>query len=140
MKQSDVDADLASDGSSCPSCGADLTPGSLCDGLCVWCLLNPEALNRSADDAPRETDAPSASENHSLQVGVTLGPYEIVSRLGSGGMGQVYQAWDTRLCRHVAIKVLSGPFSADPLRIRRLEREARIVAGLNHPHICAVHD
>src|SRR5262249_42601841 len=55
-------------------------------------------------------------------------------------MGHVYLAWDARLCRTVAIKVLPPPFTADAERTRRLEREARIVAGLNHPRICAVHD
>jgi eukaryotic-like serine/threonine-protein kinase len=69
-----------------------------------------------------------------------LGPYEIVSLLGSGGMGEVYLAHDPRLGRHVAIKILPAAFSADPHRLWRFEREARAVASLNHPHICTVHD
>jgi serine/threonine protein kinase len=55
-------------------------------------------------------------------------------------MGEVYKARDTRLDRTVAIKVLSGPFAADPERRQRFEREARAVAALNHPHICHLHD
>jgi Tol biopolymer transport system component len=82
-------------------------------------------------------DVPGGAD---LDPGATLGPYEIVSALGRGGMGQVYLAWDTRLCRTVAIKVLAAALASDPERTRRLEREARILAGLNHPRICAVHD
>jgi eukaryotic-like serine/threonine-protein kinase len=75
-----------------------------------------------------------------LASGSRLGPYEIVSLLGSGGMGEVYLARDPRLGRHVAIKILPSEFSADPHRLWRFEREARAVASLNHPHICTVHD
>src|ERR1700722_9267676 len=63
-----------------------------------------------------------------------LGPYEILSQIGSGGMGEVYKALDTRLGREVAIKVLNEDFS------RRFEVEARTIASLNHPSICALHD
>ena len=76
----------------------------------------------------------------SLAPGIRLGPYEIVSALGSGGMGQVYRARDTRLNRVVAIKVLPPDLMATPDGRRRLAREARAVAALNHPHICALHD
>ena len=69
-----------------------------------------------------------------LEAGAKLGPYEIVSALGAGGMGEVYKARDTRLDRTVAVKVASGNFSD------RFEREARAVASLNHPHICTLHD
>ncbi len=69
-----------------------------------------------------------------------LGPYQILALLGSGGMGEVYCASDDRLGRRVAIKVLPAEMSADPDRRRRFEREARAIAALNHPHICAVHD
>jgi serine/threonine protein kinase/Tol biopolymer transport system component len=75
-----------------------------------------------------------------LTAGSRLGPYEIHSLLGSGGMGEVYLAHDPRLGRHVAIKILPAAFSADPDRLWRFEREARAVASLNHPHICTVHD
>ena len=69
-----------------------------------------------------------------------LGPYEILSRLGAGGMGEVYRARDTRLDRTVAIKVLPAEFSTNIERRQRFEREARIISSLNHPHICALYD
>ncbi|HEV3484990.1 MAG TPA: serine/threonine-protein kinase, partial [Vicinamibacterales bacterium] len=72
-----------------------------------------------------------------LAAGDTLGPYEIVGTLGAGGMGTVYRAQDTRLNRPVAIKVVGGTLTSD---VDVLEREARAVAALNHPHICALHD
>ncbi len=76
----------------------------------------------------------------SLAAGTRLGPYEVVAPLGAGGMGEVYRATDTRLGRTVAIKVLPAELSADPARRQRLEREARAVSTLNHPHICTLHD
>jgi serine/threonine-protein kinase len=69
-----------------------------------------------------------------------LGPYEILSAIGAGGMGEVYQARDTCLGRTVAIKVLPVGASADPARRLRFEQEARAVSTLNHPHICVLHD
>jgi Tol biopolymer transport system component len=76
----------------------------------------------------------------SLQPGARLGPYEIVAHIGSGGMGEVYKARDTRLNRDVALKVLPAPFARDPDRMARLEQEARAAASLNAPGIVAVHD
>ena len=75
-----------------------------------------------------------------LAAGTKLGPYEIVAPLGSGGMGDVYRAKDTRLGREVALKILPGSFAADADRLRRFEQEARAVAALNHPNILAVFD
>jgi eukaryotic-like serine/threonine-protein kinase len=75
-----------------------------------------------------------------LTAGTKLGPYEIQSALGAGGMGEVYRARDTRLERTVAIKVLPAHLSDNPERQQRLEREARAVSSLNHPHICALYD
>ena len=75
-----------------------------------------------------------------LSAGMQLGPYEILSALGAGGMGEVYRARDPRLGREVAIKVLPAAFSADVDRLRRFEQEARAAAALNHPHILAVFD
>src|SRR5215469_4829875 len=74
-----------------------------------------------------------------LVSGTRLGPYEILSPLGVGGMGEVYRAHDTRLNREVAIKVLPAALSSDPDRLRRFEQEARAAAALNHPNILAVH-
>ena len=76
----------------------------------------------------------------SLHAGARLGPYEIVSAIGAGGMGEVYKARDTRLRREVAVKVLPASFSSDPDRLARFEQEARAAAALNHPNILAVHD
>src|SRR5436309_1857030 len=69
-----------------------------------------------------------------------LGPYEILAKLGAGGMGEVYRARDTRLEREVAIKVLPAKFTRDPDRRKRFEREAKAVAALSHPNILAIHD
>jgi Tol biopolymer transport system component len=75
-----------------------------------------------------------------LTSGTRLGPYEILALVGSGGMGEVYRATDTRLGRTLAIKVLPAQVADHPERRQRFEREARTVASLNHPHICALHD
>jgi len=75
-----------------------------------------------------------------LAPGTHLGPYEIAEPLGSGGMGEVYRARDTRLDRTVAIKILPAQFSSDPVRKQRFEREAKTISNLNHPHICVLYD
>ena len=75
-----------------------------------------------------------------LSAGTRLGPYEILSPLGAGGMGEVYRARDERLKRDVAIKVLPASFSVDPDRLRRFEQEAQAAGVLNHPNITAVYD
>ena len=75
-----------------------------------------------------------------LSAGTKLGPYEVLSAIGAGGMGEVYKARDTRLDRIVAIKVLPTHL-ADRSELReRFEREAKTIASLNHPHICVLHD
>src|SRR6266567_1178129 len=76
----------------------------------------------------------------SLSAGTRLGPYEITTPLGAGGMGEVYRARDTRLGRDVAVKVLPSSFSADADRLRRFEQEACAAGALNHPNILIVHD
>jgi Tol biopolymer transport system component len=75
-----------------------------------------------------------------LSPGTQLGPYEITTPLGVGGMGEVYRARDTRLERTVAIKILPAQFSSDPVRKQRFEREAKTISSLNHPHICVLYD
>ena len=75
-----------------------------------------------------------------LAPGTKLGPYEILSPLGTGGMGEVYRARDTRLGRDVAVKIMPNEMSADAARKQRFEREAKIISGLNHPNICVLHD
>jgi serine/threonine protein kinase/Tol biopolymer transport system component len=72
-------------------------------------------------------------------VGRTLGSYRIVEKLGAGGMGEVYRATDVKLRRDVAIKILPEAFAADADRLARFEREARVLASLNHPHIAGIH-
>src|SRR5207244_1536483 len=74
-----------------------------------------------------------------LTPGTRLGPYEIASALGTGGMGEVYRARDTKLNRHVAIKVLLSAVANDPDRLARFSREAQVLASLNHPHIAQIH-
>ena len=74
-----------------------------------------------------------------LAAGTRLGPYEVVAALGAGGMGEVYRATDCRLGRDVAIKILPETFAADADRRARFEREARVVAALNHPNIVVLH-
>jgi eukaryotic-like serine/threonine-protein kinase len=74
-----------------------------------------------------------------LKPGDCLGSFDVIGALGSGGMGEVYRALDVKLGREVAIKVLPRAFAADPQRLARFDRESRIVASLNHPHIAAIH-
>src|SRR5712692_9216039 len=76
----------------------------------------------------------------SLGSGTKLGPYEILSKIGAGGMGEVYRARDTRLERTVAIKVLPSEFSRHAELRKRFEREARTLSSLSHPHICSLYD
>ena len=75
-----------------------------------------------------------------LSLGTRLGPYEIQSAIGAGGMGEVYRARDTRLDRTIAVKVLTPGLAADPEFRSRFEREARAISSLSHPHICVLHD
>ena len=75
-----------------------------------------------------------------LAAGTRLGPYEIGGIVGAGGMGEVYRAYDPRLSRSVAIKILPPSFAADPMRRQRFEREAKAIGALNHPNIVAVYD
>jgi serine/threonine protein kinase len=74
-----------------------------------------------------------------LDAGTRLGPYEVVSPIGKGGMGEVYRARDTKLERDVAIKVLPDELAADEDRVARFEREAKLLASLNHPNIASIH-
>src|SRR5512138_3428036 len=74
-----------------------------------------------------------------LAIGSHLGPYEIVSALGAGGMGEVYRARDTKLGRDVALKILPALFANDPDRLARFQREAQVLASLNHPNIAHIH-
>jgi serine/threonine-protein kinase len=74
-----------------------------------------------------------------LKAGTRLGPYEVTAPIGKGGMGEVFRACDTRLKREVALKLLPESLSRDPDRLARFQREAEILASLNHPNIAAIH-
>src|SRR5580698_8859141 len=74
-----------------------------------------------------------------LTVGTRLGPYEILAPIGAGGMGEVYRAKDTKLKREVALKVLPDSFAGDPERMARFQREAQVLASLNHSNIAAIY-
>ena len=74
-----------------------------------------------------------------LTAGTRLGPYEILAPIGAGGIGEVYRARDTKLDREVAIKVLPFALAQDPERLARLEREAKVLAALNHPNIAQIY-
>src|SRR5260370_41377988 len=76
----------------------------------------------------------------SLQPATRLGPYEIISSIGAGGMGEVYRARDTRLDRIVAVKILPEHLSSNPQLRERFEREARAISSLSHPNICSLYD
>ena len=104
-----------------------------------------ESLLSSYETAADFLEQPAARVFERLSAtgpldGLTIGPYEIGSRIGAGGMGEVYKALDTRLGRTVAIKVLPAHLATDPLGRERFEREARAVAALNHPYICTLYD
>ena len=73
-----------------------------------------------------------------MLTGQRIGVYHLQARIGAGGMGEVYRARDIRLGRDVAIKILPRPFTADPDRLARFEREARVLAALNHPNIAGI--
>jgi len=81
-----------------------------------------------------------AKGEHGLIAGQAIGPYKIVSTLGTGGMGEVYLAHDTRLRRQVALKLLPSQFTISPDRVRRFEQEARAISALNHPNIVTIHE
>jgi serine/threonine protein kinase len=101
-------------------------------------------LANTADDPPRSWAAAAAVQlitnpTPALEPGRCVGPYEIVSFLAAGGMGEVYRARDTRLKRDVALKILPESVAADRERIARFEREAELLASLNHPHIANIY-
>jgi eukaryotic-like serine/threonine-protein kinase len=113
-----------------------------CDGD-EGLLHEVQSLLGYEEEGKRLLEEPAAdAQTRRLAVirGSRLGPYEISALIGAGGMGEVYRARDTRLGRDVAVKVLPEHVVKDPEALARFAREARTIAGLNHPHICALHD
>ena len=121
------------------------------DGACpdtairreVESLIASPGLRPSFLESPAVAQVVPIESTASVSVwtaGMKLGPYEIKSLLGAGGMGEVYRARDTRLDRTVAIKVLPRHLSSDQARKQRLEREARAIAALQHANICTLFD
>ena len=106
----------------------------------VESLLGQDAADVILDRSLWATAAPLFPDGPDIGRGTTLGPYRIESRLGAGGMGQVFRATDTRLDRPVAIKVLPTGVALDPEMRMRFAREAKAVAALTHPHICTLYD
>jgi TonB family protein len=117
----------------CPKCGAELKPGASPAGLCPACLLET-ALSSDVD---HDTFHPALSET--LPPGTTVGPFRIVGVLGRGGMATVYEAYDERLERAIALKVLPPEFLHAGEFARRFEKEARVVAKLEHPNIVPIY-
>ena len=112
------------------------------DQACTEPALRREVESLIAAHEQRDSsfmERPAMGSNEALKPGTKLGPYEIVARIGAGGMGEVYQAHDTKLGRKVAIKVLPAAFVNNPARLSRFQREARILASLNHPNIATIH-
>src|SRR2546426_9926592 len=97
----------------------------------LFAILPPFPTSKGQADTTMRTKIAS---------GTRLGPYEIQTLIGSGGMGEVYRARDSRLHRDVAVKVLPDDFTGDQDRLRRFEQEARATGQLNHPNIVAIYD
>src|SRR5262247_886811 len=105
-------------------------------------LLAAHEREGSFIDAPifAETTGLTADDLDQSPVGRNIGPYQVISMLGRGGMGEVFLAEDTRLERKVALKILPGDFTQSPDRLRRFEREAKAASALNHPNILTIHE
>jgi len=116
-------------------CGGDEALRQEVESLLAW----DDARAESFLDSPVLVRVDDAMVMKNLE-GQRIGPYQLASKIGAGGMGEVYKARDTRLDRTVAIKVLTAHLAADPHARERFQREARAVAALNHPHICTLHD
>ncbi len=122
----------------------DLEPGerhAYLDQACAEPALRREveSLIAAHEQAQSSFLAQPAIQAKELAIGSRLGPYEILSRIGAGGMGDVYRAGDTKLGRSVAIKVLPAGFVDEPERLARFQREAKMLGSLNHPNIVTLH-
>jgi eukaryotic-like serine/threonine-protein kinase len=120
-------------------CGADAGLRRELEAL-VLARERGDDLPETLDIGPQPGAPAARADPPILEPGVSLGPYQVLGRLGAGGMGQVYRAYDPRLRREVAIKVMSHRRLAEPAARQRFEREARAAGALNHPNILAVFD
>ena len=122
------------------ACGDDLVLRNEVESLLGADAEAGSFADRPAIDVLAFRDPAGATDRQpALTAGDEIGPYLILGPLDAGGMGEVYRALDTTLHREVAVKVLPAALSADPARVTRLEREARLLAALNHPHIATIH-
>src|SRR5262249_10966984 len=121
---------------------AHVEAGSFVEQSAIHDLHAPSGLapGVSEDEPPHDRSLTHLNLSRGLPIGSRLGPYEIVSPLGEGGMGVVYRARDTRLNRIVAIKVLSTALVEDPQFRARFTREALALSQLDHPHVCTLYD
>jgi serine/threonine-protein kinase len=103
-------------------------------------LAEVESLIAAYEQSGSFLDRPPISGVPNIRAGLRLGPYEVIERVGAGGMGEVYRARDTRLDRHVALKILPPSTARQHEARARLEQEARTISSLNHPNICALYD
>ncbi len=118
----------------CPRCGHVLPDNAI--GKCPTCAAEVSAN----DTVPAMAATPLPVPDPRDDQGTPFGPYRLLGELGSGGMGRVWKAWDTRLKRVVALKQILSQGAADAVQVERFMREARLAAKLRHPHIVAVHD
>lgn len=118
-------------------CGTDAAMREEVEALLTAASGNDDFLSSPAYELAAGMLADEASE---FSAGQEVGRYEILSLLGSGGMGQIYLARDTKLGRKVALKFIAREFATDPRRVQRFEQEARAASALNHPNVCVIHE
>src|SRR6185503_12652462 len=106
----------------------------------VEALLDSHARAEHFMESPAYAVMAGSLTDTDLVPGSAIGPYEVINRLGAGGMGDIYLAQDTRLGRKVVLKALPSAFTKDPERVRRFQLEARAASGLNHPNIITVYE